>query len=192
MIDSKPVKVKVTGFDDLLGGFETLGSDQVLAELDRAMADAVEHVGKKAKSNYKSRVNSSGRVIEQLRWRNYISKKKQYNVYGQVGYFHIPSVNAKYSDNPNKEIPAPVVGYWLEFGVQPHSLASGSKTARRATPNGSARDAKGQDKLPWHKGFSGRNILNNAYVTTFQYVNSVFDNAIDNLNKRVFDTKRVA
>lgn len=192
MIDSRPVKVKVSGFDSLLNGFETLGEAQVLAELDKAMGDAMEHVGKKAKQNYKSRVNSSGRVIEQLRWRNYISQKKQYNVYGQVGYFHIPEVNAKYSDTPNKEIPAPIIGYWLEFGVQPHSLAKGSKAARRATPGGSAREPKGQDKLPWHTGFAGRNILNNAYVSTFEYVNSAFDDVIERLNQRILTAKKVA
>lgn len=192
MIDSKPVKVKVSGFDSLLNGFETLGEAQVLAELDKAMSGVVEHVGKKAKQNYKSRVNSTGRVIEQLRWRNYISQKKQYNVYGQVGYFHIPEVNAKHSKTPNKEIPAPVIGYWLEFGVQPHSLAKGSKAARRTTPGGSAREAKGQDKLPWHTGFAGRNILNNAYVSTFEYVNSAFDDVIEKLNQRILTAKKVA
>ena len=192
MIDSKPVKVKISGFEELVGGFEVIGADQVLAELDAVMSDVVEHVGKKAKANYSSRVSSSGRVFEQLRWRHYISKKKQYNVYGQVGYFHIPIIDAKYSDTPKKEIPAPIVGYWLEFGVQPHSLASGSKAARRVTPNGSAREAKGQDKTPWHTGFAGRNILNSAYVSTFEYVNSSFDNIIEKLNKRVFDVKGAA
>lgn len=192
MIDSKPVKVKITGFDDIINGFDTLSEADILAELDGAMKDVVAVVGKKAKQNYKAKVNSSGRVLEQLRWRNYISKKKQFNVYGQVGYFHIPSVNQKYSDTPSKEIPAPIIGYWLEFGVQPHSLASGSRAARRATPNGSARDAKGQDKVPWHTGFSGRYILNNAYITTFQYVNTAFDKVIEKLNQKALNTKKVA
>lgn len=192
MIDSKPVKVKITGFDDIENGFGTLREADILAELDAAMKDVVSTVGKKAKQNYRSKVKSSGRVLDQLRWRSYPSKKKQYNVYGQVGYFHIPTVNYKYSDTPNKEIPAPIVGYWLEFGVQPHSLASGSKAARRTTPGGSAREAKGQDKLPWHTGFSGRYILSNAYVTTFQYVNDAFDKVVDRLNQKALKTKKVA
>lgn len=189
MIDSKPVKVKVTGFEDLIDGFEVLGEKEVLAALDATMEDVVGVVGRKAQQNFRTAVPTQARIYEQLRWRHYVSTKKQYNVYGQVGYFTIPAVDAKYSDTPNKEIPAPVVGYWLEFGVQPHSLAPQSRAATRTTPNGSARPGKGQDKLPWHEGFAGRYILNNAYVTTFDYFTNAFDEVIDTLNERVFVAK---
>lgn len=114
--------------------------------------------------------------------------------FGHAGYYKLDAEAVKYgrqiggaggSTGKYKadSIPAPLIGYWLEFGTDPHSLSKGARTSRRLTDKSKSRPAKGQDGGDnLHPGTPALNILTKAFRKT---VNGMYDDMTIAVSDRV-------
>lgn len=111
--------------------------------------------------------------------------------FGHAGYYKLDSVATAHgrtgSGSPGQvradAIPAPLIGYWLEFGTDSHSLKKGARASRRMTEKSSARPSKGQggSDTP-HPGTPALNILTKAFRKT---VNGMYDDMTTAVSDRV-------
>lgn len=177
--------VEISGIKEIMDALENFEGD-----LDQAALTAIDKglsiVENQAKTNLSAMLfmdYSNGNILF-----NSISHTavigKDGNPAGDVGIYDMPN---KTGDGGKKRvisgrrITAPLVAFFHQEGVQPHSLAKGSRTARRPTAsNPYGAPAKGQEQGVQHPGFIASPFLHNAWST---HASTVTDIIIRNLEK---------
>ncbi|ELP3920196.1 HK97 gp10 family phage protein [Escherichia coli] len=148
---SSPVTFDLDGFDDLekqLQGLEIVTQRQVLR---KAAKQSAAPVLPKMIANYNGSWGSdTGQLANSFSIRVTIPKNPTFaDVFASVGVFRNRTVQAASGKNMN----APQIAYWLEAGVEPHSLGVG---ARRSY-------GKGQNKGNFHPGIPAKPFMRPAF-----------------------------
>ncbi|EEY4012824.1 HK97 gp10 family phage protein [Escherichia coli] len=151
---SSPVTFDLDGFDDLerqLQGLEIMAQKRVLTKVAR---ESAQPLLPKMISNFEANWHSeSGQLVNSFAIRVTTPKNATFaDVFASVGVFK----NRRLLDESGKSIDAPVYAYWLETGVEPHSLAA---SARRKTKKNSGGQSQGNK----HPGISAKPFIRPAF-----------------------------
>jgi hypothetical protein len=170
------VSITIQGMEEINSQLNVFEQD--VAEMGRlAIKQSMAQVEAAAKSNARSMLTmnySNDKLINLISSTAVIGKDGQ--PAGSVGVFtNMPGV-----DIANQYKPSPLVAFWLQGGVQKHSLSNKSRATQRETFRSRARDSKGQDREPMHPGISPKPFLDNAWSSNAANITDII---IEQLNK---------
>lgn len=179
------VSVSASGFEDI----DSLFNDLDLVVQKKVLRKAVREGAQPALADAKSGVSSrwgerSGVLHDSVKLRVTLPKNKKWaDAVASVGVFRIrPLEELAKAYYPKGYIGAPLLAYWYEFGIQPHSMA------KRSRAGSEERRSKGQDAGAMHPGMPARPVIrqsmdNNVDIITMRTAN-VLKDAIDKISKK--------
>lgn len=168
--------ITISGIDELDKALE-----QFIGELDnvaeKSINESLAITESAMKTNAATMFNkgySEGVMFNSISHTSYIGNNGQ--VFGDVGVYNMSNKTG----SSDRRITAPLLAYFYEGGIQPHSLSPGARTERKVTPsNPRGRRAIGQEKGKLHPGSPAIPFLSNAFFTTSDNIVKI---AIRNFN----------
>lgn len=167
------------GLDDFIGDIDA----QIVKSLKSSLV-TIENTMKNGVRSSLLMVYSKDILLQSISHTAQIGKDG--NPVGDVGVYDMSNKTQSQAKRPRKSRTwptAPTVAYWLETGVQPHSLYPGSKSAEkpsRSKPRGAP--PKNQDRGKMHPGIKPTPIFDNAFFLGAPKLNQTL---INDLNKLV-------
>ncbi|CAM0041804.1 hypothetical protein VPHK394_0008 [Vibrio phage K394] len=179
------VSVSAKGFDEIDSLFDELDLVAQKKVLRKAVREGAQPALADAKSGVSSRWGErSGVLHDSVKLRVTVPKNKKWaDAVASIGIFRIrPLEELAKAYYPDGYIGAPLLAYWFEFGVSPHSLA------KRSRAGSAERQSKGQDAGAMHPGMPARPVIrpsldNNVEIITTRTAN-VLKAAIDKISKK--------
>ena len=170
-------ELNISGFEELLTQLDELGDNAVIAAREGVDAggQAVENSIKNSMLAMIDGEYSTGALYASI---SHTAHVKNQAAVGSFGVFKIDKELTMRGLNPKKAIGRPMLAYWFEFGIQPHSVKRGARTARQETMKSRARSAKNQDGTG-HSGTAPKPFVTNGIdmgMTQF------FDHFIERFN----------
>ena len=161
------VKVESTGFEDLISDFERMTGPEVTLAAKKATENIAEKLENDIGANARSMLSlkyATGTFLASIGSTSDYSIKDSW-AGGSAGVYSNPAIEARKPQRfkGRTEPPAAAVAWWLEFGVQPHSLYPGATAARQAKAGRKARKARDQDKGRQHPGITQQPFISRAY-----------------------------
>lgn len=176
------VNVKTKGVRELAADLKRL-DDDLFIELLKASQENVEALEQEIKKNYSSHIKGEYKtgVLENSIGSNIAYNTADHWIGSSAGVFKIDSVMTAAGKDAKSDIPAPQTAYWLEYGVQPHSVSKGSRAARKGTKKSRARKAKIKGQIS-HTGIAATGFITKAYE---KYQNQIDKTYADYVNKSI-------
>lgn len=162
--------VYIDGLDDVLSDFNRV-VDDIEKESVTALEDSLEPIERQMKSNAMSTFTdgySKGVMVKSISYN--ISVKDDY-ITATVGVYDM----SRKTGSTERKIPEPVIAYWYEFGIQPHSTSSGARAENKG------RKARKQGTRI-HRGSPPRPFLSSAFDAGSE---NIFNTIADRLNKSI-------
>ena len=141
----------IDGIDDVIADFDRIAGDieiESVAALDESLSEIEEKMKLNAKAVFTDGY-TKGVMVNSI---SHTVSVKDGKIFSTVGVYDMPNKTGSSA----RRIPEPVIAYWYEFGIQPHSTASGARKA-----NGKRRDKNQTGNL--HQGSAPRPFLSNAF-----------------------------
>ena len=156
----------IDGLDDVIADFDRIVGD-IEIESAAALEESLTDIENQMKSNAKSVFTdgyTKGVMVNSISHK--VSVKDGF-VSASVGVYDM----SRKTGSSNRRIPEPIIAYWYEFGIQPHSTSSGARAENKG------KKAKGQTGR-MHQGSPPRPFLSSAF-------DSMSENIILTIAKRL-------
>ena len=160
----------IDGMDNVIADFDRIVGD-IETESIESLNESLTVIETKMKSNASSVFTdgyTKGVMINSISHNVTI---KDSNIYASVGVYDMSNK----TNSSGRRAPEPLIAYWYEMGIQPHSTASGARLA-----NGKRKD-KGQ-KGNLHRGSPPRPFLSKAFDSLSE---TIFTDLTKKLNQSI-------
>lgn len=168
--------ITVEGLSGLLADFNDIVGN-IGNDIEEALNESFSEIANNMKSNSMSVFTDGYTQGIMIRSISHHVSLKDGNVNASVGVYDMSNKTGTSA----RRIPEPVLAYWYEMGIQPHSTAKGARAG--ASPNGkqTGKKPKGQTgKL--HRGSPPRPFLSTAFDTASS---GIFPALVKKLNERI-------
>lgn len=162
------VELNATGFEDIINSWNEFDGN-----IDENIKDGIDEsffdIANAMRSNVTSMFNkgyATGVMLNSVSHKVTIDKNGE-GVFGTVGVYDM----SRKTGSVDRKINAPVLAFFYETGIRPHSLAKGVRLEQPPTPSQpNGRAAKGVQVDPIHPGSPPIPFLSNAFDSRSQTI----------------------
>lgn len=153
------VILSATGFQEIIQAWETFGGnidEKINTGVDQSFAE----IATAMRNNVTSMFNKGYAQGVLLASVSHTANINDTGVFGTVGVYDM----SRKTDSTKRRATAPMLAYFYETGIRPHSLSPGVRLEQRPTPGSpNGRKAKGKQVKPIHPGSQPIPFLSNAF-----------------------------
>tara|TARA_R110000744_G_scaffold41358_2_gene93678 strand:- start:417 stop:959 length:543 start_codon:yes stop_codon:yes gene_type:complete len=167
----------LNGLDDAIADFDRIVSD-IDVESTLALKESLDPIKNRMKANartYLSKTESTETLINSIGFN--VGKPKEGIISASVGVYIDKQYKYPKTSGQNRTYSAPMVAFFHEVGVRPHSTVASHRLAHKS-PNGNRKQAGNNTSTGIHGGLPAQPFLTNAF-------DSMSENIIETIAKRL-------